>query len=1689
MKPLCGSKRGLWALLTVAAAAATSTVFGQDGAVSLEPQCARFEPAQNASLQLRWTLLSSGIGGPYMRIAHTTAALTAPPRVLIIGGIAYESAQPVVVNTTIVYDPSTDVFRLPVDQIASSVTPISADDVFTSPASRVDHASAVAGPNVVLVFGGQNAAFLDDLWRLCISSDSTRATWDQFVIPTVDVASRDATPVARIGHSLAVVFENASFTGAIVYGGLSESYEDAGNQLSLALVPRPTVQGACSDRSPRVYWRTLRVGTTLQPDARAYHAASPVSRIFTPSQTIVCMFLYGGRSTRTNLIYEDVWRLCPSSPTSVSTAIEAQSFAWEQLSPIGSRGPGPRYGAAIAFIDEGKVSIAGGSYAFPNDFLSDLWEFNINATQWLSLQFDAAFSPPRRGHSITLLGDRLFLFGGRDRYSVVAQRLQVTTYAAPYCKAGRKITLCDATSTYVCIPCPAGYYLEAGTRNCLACAAGSYAAEGAAVCTKCPSGTFNPLPAQTRIAACVPCPSGSFSSVEGATAMTVCAACEAGTFAASTGTSRCTSCPAGSFSNANASSCSPCGVGQWSATAAAQCSKCSAGSFNPRNGSALCYPCPMGFYSDQGAATCSPCPINTFSAGVSAAGVSGCVSCPALMYTAGDTGCASCRLCAPGSSLTSDSAASCQPCAKGSYSTSGACLPCPLHLYSNATFGATGCVSCPPGTLTAATGSISSSDCRACSSSTQVFDGQSCVECSPGMSLLVDTVPSCEACIPGTYTASPTDASSRLGCLSCPTMAVAPSPSATLCGACPDDSYAMASWRSCISCAPSFLAVCPVGRNGLICSGNGVCGLRACTCASSWIGGDCSTPAGASVVSATAAVLYFPVNQTFVVRTRCSSPASTFEIRIKRAGSLVGELQARVLVKASNTNTSSLPSATFPAVVSLASGVGETKLTLSMTAFSSSTIGSNCRLLTLELVDVSLPSSSSSSMVSSDPADRMMSLYFDELNGPSGGTGSSQPRSLTAPYALVTAVTGTNAASAVLDRAVATKLVLQPPSSLSLRNLPLNIRIAIDSTGTESRGMSDLLPAMVGVIQAAYSSSAAIRLGMLNPDSNTSSNIYQSPVPLYAAAKRAVAAGTAPAAVTWQWLTDRIKATNTTQWRQEDGALRRFIVALLSGGSPPSGDPAVLATTLRQHAVFAFVVLAPGQTYATAVPSDVMQIVSLANSVNEMPQKLTAALQRRDASTSPSPLVATVLTDVDRLVQTGSTPSVTVGASGLPAMELTLNPMPAALSESTVQIAVPGLAFILVTLREPGASCYPVSSPEALLPMEEEPLGGWIGAWHLLSDAQWRRQWKLLEVVADGSASPSLSVQSHRYNDSSLYRTTRTSVLALTSIGGTRRWMLERVFDGALVAPGLDLIAKAYARHTAPLWEGISCALSLALVPTDANVSATKVQRLFTTRPDWTYVQLSSTVSFEVALMRLRLDCNASQAIDTVEWASLGLFPDPQIACLCPRGFFYDAGTCVRCPAGSYCVAGIKRECPLGFFSFGKADHCEKCRDGWMCINGLVRLCEAGTYASADSSCAVCPSGSACRNGMKTICPTGTFSLARSSDCQLCPPGTISITEGYVPVALKFLVSLRMISVVSLDLVLAARLRARCVHWDRHPTMLATTACLVSLEKPRPIEASIRVCLVRPHYSHHVRSLKSVWQHERVAGSKANVSM
>ncbi|KAG2924384.1 hypothetical protein PC129_g5338 [Phytophthora cactorum] len=1172
-----------------------------------EANCSTADEAQNASVTLNWNLFDGDV--TYTRVFHASEALLAATsslsdRLLILGGIEYESAQPVVDSPVLVYNIATNTFLKPQDQILSAVSAAyqstAIETVFTSPASRAEHASFISHDGAVFIFGGRSREFVNDTWRGCVDSSSTNVVWDELVTAT-DATTVAATPAPRIGHSFTKVFENSTMIGALVFGGLSEAYVEQSG-LHLAFISKASSSSAaCTNRGPKLVWRMLKSGPLADngpvPTARAYHAAMTSSKIFTSSK-LNCMVVHGGKSTIEGVIFNELWTLCPSI-SSVLVPVERMNYTWELLTEIGTT-PGARYGASITFVDEGKLALAGGSYTFPSDFLSDTWELNVNATQWIRLSFTEDYSPPRRGHTLAFFSTatRLFLFGGRDRYAVVKKRMQAAYYGAPFCAVGLKITFCTATS----------------------------------------------------------------------------------------------------------------------------------------NG-----------------------------------------------------------------------------------------------------LGATGCSVC---------------------------------------------------------------------------------------------------------------------RNGLMCSGNGDVSV------------DNTATTGA------AAVLFFPDAPLLQVNASSSS-TSEIQVKVARSGTINSRLQA--VITWSSSNFSAVPSS-LPITLDFASGESLKTVQISIVQLLPR---SSCRFFTLSLKDVP---GATISTVSSD-SDSVLTVYVDDMNGVSGGVTG---RAVTSTYSRQT--NGTAIAAVTLDRLVPTQVTLSPQTTgVSLRDQPLNLLIAIDFSASFVSAFIDLLPAIVAQLQIVYRAVPdGVRLGLVNGTTKPTATFYSDLVDLFGAVQALAASSAENTPVDWDWVAAGLVAA-TLSWPSTD---RRHLLitagdTLIAGGSATL--PSSLLNQLRSQSVFA-ITLSPTQvTFSSG--SDVMKSVAY-GTTPAIPATLRQAFEQKD---SALPSSVNILNDPARLASAAQVTGFSSGSNSLPVIRVTLEPFPTpaqlqTISSLTVTIGVSGGVLLLITINEPGHACFP---PTQTIPVDVLPLSGWADAWHLSSLTGIKRLWK---------TSGQLAIR----QDTSLLRKSVSTILSVYDYASTHL-SLVRTYPGSFFAAGLSLVSRGYWRSASDSRTAV-CDIELTMI--GANKSLEASSRVpFASRvvpSEWNYGNLQTIIPWELSSLIVVLNCNTSSPGVVVEWAALGLLPDPDFACKCPRGFYHGSlsdsngedGTCIRCAAGSYCTVGIKRQCPDGTFSFGKAASCETCRDGWICTDGLARLCDPGTYSTPSFTCGICPSGYACRNGKKSVCPVGTFSLKQASECQSCPPGTISRSEG-----------------------------------------------------------------------------------------------
>ncbi|KAH9128731.1 hypothetical protein AeMF1_001134 [Aphanomyces euteiches] len=813
-------------------------------------------------------------------VSHTASYLS--PWVVMIGGYAFSTAQPVTTNTVMLYDPvAASSVLIPTQSIGYAAPQLAPN---FQPGTRSEH-TAVVWDNAIVIYGGQNTDFMGDMWRLCLAPGGMSGKWDQVVTST-----GSSFPPGRKGHSATLYATNATAMLAVVFGGtLSTTYQDT-NDTYFKIISKPSGSMACQTSQPIVTWqRVLLANMSGSPTPRSYHtmALNPPGGTFQS-----CLILYGGQSTMDNSILDEMWSLCPQDLAS-TLPIEQQRFVWTQLVVLGTS-PYPRFGHTTTPTFPDRFLIFGGSYRFPTDYLSDAWEYNLSLQRWIQQSLvvgGSNINSPRRFHSMTYTAQRvLVILGGISRYELLDATSTQCDYTSSQCASGFVQFFCNATGQMTCQPCSPGYFALSGASNC----------------SICPPGNSGNLLAIYEFVFKEHIPSLDHLSVWTATwglialyrellhyrlACSALLECTrrlherhllllakvvhqasslslhtslncmfAGTFSNTSQSTSCLPCAPGTFSAANASTCSQCPIGTFSQGSSSACSNCSAGTYAPFTSMSACLACPLGMYSNISAGQCTGCPAGTYSNQFQAA-FANCKPCPAGTY-AESLGQSNCAICPDGTSssiIGSVSRTTCILCPPGTFTSAtnkSVCWNCPSGTFSNQS-GTSQCTSCPANYYTNTSNASSLAACLACAVGTQ-FNSTAglCSPCPPGSHRFQNTS-GCALCPSGSYTSTLAEAQSPV-CLPCPAMKANPSTGVTSCQTCAANSYSSNQWSSCLSCSSS----CPIGRNGAICSNQGNCVYGGCICNSTYSGYTCETPLILNS-TATRGIVYFATpNQT-----------------------------------------------------------------------------------------------------------------------------------------------------------------------------------------------------------------------------------------------------------------------------------------------------------------------------------------------------------------------------------------------------------------------------------------------------------------------------------------------------------------------------------------------------------------------------------------------------------------------------------------------------------------------------------------------------------------------------------------------------------------------------------------------------------------------------------------------------------
>lgn len=236
----------------------------------------------------------------------------------------------------------------------------------------------------LFVFGGLvQDEVKDDLWVMSgfwnpdatVNSAGRRSTKEMGVKAALMETTGDA-PGPRVGHKSALVS-----SVLIVWGGDTLAKEGDRNDDGLYLL----------NLSTRDWTRVSVVGPA--PLGRYGHAVGMCGNKF---------IVFGGQVDGEFL--NDLWCF------DLQSLVRGTS-AWEQLTPVPGNKPPPRRTGHVLVTYENKIYIFGGTDgAF---HYNDTWVFDLATRTWTELTCIGFIPVPREGHAAALVGDVMYVFGGR----------------------------------------------------------------------------------------------------------------------------------------------------------------------------------------------------------------------------------------------------------------------------------------------------------------------------------------------------------------------------------------------------------------------------------------------------------------------------------------------------------------------------------------------------------------------------------------------------------------------------------------------------------------------------------------------------------------------------------------------------------------------------------------------------------------------------------------------------------------------------------------------------------------------------------------------------------------------------------------------------------------------------------------------------------------------------------------------------------------------------------------------------------------------------------------------------------------------------------------------------------------------------------------------------------------------------
>ncbi|XP_077523483.1 kelch domain-containing protein 3-like [Amblyomma americanum] len=237
-------------------------------------------------------------------------------------------------------------------------------DLDSVPFHRHGH-TVVAYRDYVYLWGGRDD---NGACNIVYRFDTASLTW-------LRPNTTGQTPRARKGHSACVVGSDM-----YVFGGFEDRLFRDVHVLGL----------------DTMHWRPL-VTTGASPEWRGFHSAVVIgSRIY----------VWGGRCA----LDSGTALLATEDYSNRLVYLDTASDVWVRPEAEGTR-PLARCGHT-AFVYNGEMYLFGGYNGLLGSFFADMYKYDTEACQWSEVEPIGKGPCPRTGHCCSLVGDRLFIFGG-----------------------------------------------------------------------------------------------------------------------------------------------------------------------------------------------------------------------------------------------------------------------------------------------------------------------------------------------------------------------------------------------------------------------------------------------------------------------------------------------------------------------------------------------------------------------------------------------------------------------------------------------------------------------------------------------------------------------------------------------------------------------------------------------------------------------------------------------------------------------------------------------------------------------------------------------------------------------------------------------------------------------------------------------------------------------------------------------------------------------------------------------------------------------------------------------------------------------------------------------------------------------------------------------------------------------------